>query len=358
MLRRTPRPKATAPGSPADECAAFVRFTRALSDASNLDDLERVFSAGFGRLLDVPMYGFYLLEPERLRIQHWVGVNVSDVFVARYQQAIEADPLVERLRATGQPVYNLALMSGAEWEGSAAYRLAYFTHRMRHVAVCPLAAAGHLAGALHFAASEPTRNFAPADLRLAEAIASVLGSAMARIRAERSNARELRQARAALELAGTAVVITRPQAPELSLNQAARELLDDIEDADERLHEVLGRPATAELFSRRTQVRLTGGETAVLHAHSDRLVEGGLVTVLEIQRERPGLSVHLFRALTPRESEVAALVVDGLSDREIAERLSLSYHTVGQHVKRIYRKLGVDSRVRLTRLLVGLPSSR
>jgi DNA-binding CsgD family transcriptional regulator len=46
-------------------------------------------------------------------------------------------------------------------------------------------------------------------------------------------------------------------------------------------------------------------------------------------------------------------VVDGLTDREIAQQLSLSRHTVSQYVKRIFRKLGVDSRVGLTRALLG-----
>ena len=41
-----------------------------------------------------------------------------------------------------------------------------------------------------------------------------------------------------------------------------------------------------------------------------------------------------------------------LSGREIAERLYLSHHTVSQDVKRVYRKLGVDSRVALTRELL------
>jgi DNA-binding NarL/FixJ family response regulator len=52
---------------------------------------------------------------------------------------------------------------------------------------------------------------------------------------------------------------------------------------------------------------------------------------------------------------VAALVADGLSDREIADALHLSRFTVHQHVKHIYRTLGVDSRVALTRLLLGAP---
>jgi DNA-binding CsgD family transcriptional regulator len=49
-----------------------------------------------------------------------------------------------------------------------------------------------------------------------------------------------------------------------------------------------------------------------------------LVTVLELDRERPGRLAGPMVALTPREREVAALVVDGLADREIAERLYLT----------------------------------
>jgi DNA-binding NarL/FixJ family response regulator len=79
--------------------------------------------------------------------------------------------------------------------------------------------------------------------------------------------------------------------------------------------------------------------------------DGALVTVLELGGEPPGLAVRFLRSLTPREVEVSGLVVEGLTDREIARHLQLSPYTVTQHVKSVYRKLGVDSRVALTRLL-------
>jgi RNA polymerase sigma factor (sigma-70 family) len=79
--------------------------------------------------------------------------------------------------------------------------------------------------------------------------------------------------------------------------------------------------------------------------------------VLELERERPGIAVAALAALTPREQDVAVLVVEGLADREIAERLCLSHHTVSQYVERIYRKLDIDSRVGLTRLLLGGPTA-
>lgn len=48
--------------------------------------------------------------------------------------------------------------------------------------------------------------------------------------------------------------------------------------------------------------------------------------------------------LTSRELEILRLVADGLSDREMANRLTLSEHTVHRHVSNILTKLGVPSR--------------
>jgi DNA-binding CsgD family transcriptional regulator len=48
--------------------------------------------------------------------------------------------------------------------------------------------------------------------------------------------------------------------------------------------------------------------------------------------------------LTARETEIPALVATGLSDREIAERLVLSPHTVHRHVANVRTKLGLPTR--------------
>ena len=48
--------------------------------------------------------------------------------------------------------------------------------------------------------------------------------------------------------------------------------------------------------------------------------------------------------LTPREREVLGLLVEGLSQRDIAGRLHLSPKTVGTHIQRILEKMGVKSR--------------
>lgn len=58
-----------------------------------------------------------------------------------------------------------------------------------------------------------------------------------------------------------------------------------------------------------------------------------------------------FGRLTPREREVVALVAEGLLDKEIAQRLGISYTTVRTHLDRCFQKLGVSNRSRLVRLL-------
>ena len=56
------------------------------------------------------------------------------------------------------------------------------------------------------------------------------------------------------------------------------------------------------------------------------------------------LDEDLGEPLTPREREVAALVAQGLTNREIAERLYLSERTAQNHVQHILTKLGLPNR--------------
>jgi len=57
-----------------------------------------------------------------------------------------------------------------------------------------------------------------------------------------------------------------------------------------------------------------------------------------------------WAGLTNSELAVAKLVAEGLTNRQVAERLFVSPHTVSMHLRRAFTKLDINSRVELTRL--------
>src|SRR5262245_29949815 len=82
-----------------------------------------------------------------------------------------------------------------------------------------------------------------------------------------------------------------------------------------------------------------------------RAVAGGLVVrnratvpaALPL-RARPVPTDEQSDALTPREHDILRLLGDGLANRDIAESLGLSDHTVKFHLRSIFAKLGAHSR--------------
>jgi DNA-binding CsgD family transcriptional regulator len=65
----------------------------------------------------------------------------------------------------------------------------------------------------------------------------------------------------------------------------------------------------------------------------------------------PVASVERFAALTPAERSVAFLAASGATHAEIAKARGSSPRTVANQLARIYRKLGVGSRVELVALV-------
>jgi len=62
-----------------------------------------------------------------------------------------------------------------------------------------------------------------------------------------------------------------------------------------------------------------------------------------------------IKSITPREKEVLRLVCEGLSNKEIALRLSLSEQTVKSHLSSLFKKFGVKSRAHLVSIVIGVP---
>ena len=76
-----------------------------------------------------------------------------------------------------------------------------------------------------------------------------------------------------------------------------------------------------------------------------RYMSAGVEQALKLRPKEA--SEEPMARLTPREEEVLTLIISGCTDREIAERLSLSPQTVRGYSKDIRRKFGARSRVEL-----------
>ena len=72
---------------------------------------------------------------------------------------------------------------------------------------------------------------------------------------------------------------------------------------------------------------------------------------LEIPAQAPPPATGVLDVLTAREREVLHEVANGLTNREIGERLFISEKTVGVHVARIFTKIGVHSRMQASAVL-------
>jgi DNA-binding NarL/FixJ family response regulator len=78
---------------------------------------------------------------------------------------------------------------------------------------------------------------------------------------------------------------------------------------------------------------------------------------LEARSSSPGTKGSRF-ALTKRELEIITLVAEGLTNKQAARRLHISEWTVASHLKRIFIKLGVESRTAMAHCCRSLLENR
>jgi len=123
------------------------------------------------------------------------------------------------------------------------------------------------------------------------------------------------------------------------------------------LGSVLEDLAVAEIRAGRTEQAIAALDRAlVIHAACGARWDLARVRrrlrQLGVQRHLPAerRPTQGWAALTDSELAVVRLVTDGLTNRAVAERLYISPHTVGEHLRHVFEKLGINSRVTLTRM--------
>ncbi len=127
-----------------------------------------------------------------------------------------------------------------------------------------------------------------------------------------------------------------PDVPFISLQPS-----EDPQDAAEALHE--GASAVLDTTSSLQDVQ----DAVLAVSRSQTWLPPTQVTAVlaALTASRPVAERHAVESLTQREREVLVLMGQGLTRREIAERLVVSPHTARTHVQNVLLKLGVHSQV-------------
>ena len=104
-----------------------------------------------------------------------------------------------------------------------------------------------------------------------------------------------------------------------------------------------------------TRIRTVGGRWLTVHA-SRLKGPGGNQTAVVLESARPVQLASLFleaRGLTPAQTRVAELVLQGHSTRQIVNELRISSYTVQEHLRAVFEKFGIGSRRELVATLLG-----
>jgi len=141
------------------------------------------------------------------------------------------------------------------------------------------------------------------------------------------------------------IAVTRqvkPQYPDLRI------LILTVHEDEAMLREAIKAGASGYLLKRAAETELLSAIATV--RRGDLCIDPAMLRVLLVEstRPKPGQPASP-EPLTPRETEVLKLIVQGYTNRQIGETLSISVRTVEGHRANLVDKLGLHSRVELVR---------
>ena len=315
---------------------------------------------------------------QALVLRAWSEIHIGRWDVAM-PDAVEADRLAQE---TGQPIWGggarvaLSILAGLRGEEEAAEALASQAERVglqfgarAVLSVVQLARGLTALGAGRHgdAYAQLRRMFNPSDpaYHRMESCWAIGNLAEAAVHSGRAD--EVRALMAELE-----ALVERTPSPWLHVAMRhARALLADDAEAEAFFQAGLEADLTRWPFDRarlllaygawlRRQRRVAESRVS-LRAAREGFDALGVVSWGERARQELRASGETSRArtlgardqLTPQELQIARMAAEGLTNREIGQKLYLSHRTVGAHLRSIFPKLGVASRRQLTAALAG-----
>ena len=153
----------------------------------------------------------------------------------------------------------------------------------------------------------------------------------------------------------------------------SRALLTDGQDAEDLYRDAIEQLGRSRVVVHHARAQLIYGEwlrrehrrvdarvqLKAAHAAFDAIGAGAFAERAQRELLATGETVRkrtadTYDALTPQEAQIARLADEGLTNPEIGHQLFLSHRTVEWHLRKVFTKLGINSRRELTNALRGL----
>ncbi|MEV6767349.1 helix-turn-helix transcriptional regulator [Nocardia sp. NPDC051030] len=247
----------------------------------------------------------------------------------------------------GERVATLDRATGGDRQGSERYREVLVPAGMGHELRATFTTPSGIWGALVLLRGVGTEDFTAADMRAIEESTAGVATALRREMVLTDIAK-------ADSIDGPGLVMLDDSLTMVEATRTGGMWLAEIDDSTDPLRQLpvaltmVANRVQASAMPVRTRVRTRTGRWLTLHA--DRLVATPERISVIIEPARPVEIAELIAdayGLTAREREVVRLLSSGCTRQEIARALTLSAHTVDDHIKRIFGKLEVRSRAEL-----------
>lgn len=351
-------------GSRMDGSAVTTQDSRhglaaALHSALSLDEVENAFFDRVQAMIPADGFGLYRLDADSGSVVS-MRAEVGKDFLDDYEEYGRADdPVLEFVVEQRRPIDSSRVVSPERWDACGA-RSALGVGGYRHSLEAPVVVSGALFGTINFARAGSHREFSQDDLVAARFVSEQLGLATERALRFENTGQRVGMLEHVLDRVPQALVVTDLDARVLFRNRTARK-----EPWLTGTPDVSGRPGPVDqsIGEAMEEFRRDGRRVHTRSLRDQRSGRQVIVKSYRLENEDAAVTLifncgqesvdrlPLWDVLSRREQEIADLVSQGLTTKQIAEQAFVTENTVKQHLKRVFAKTDVRNRAELIQLI-------
>lgn len=339
-----------------------LRFSSALQSALTREEVNSTYLETVNEVIGADGLGLYELDLDTGTVLDVRAKVEGDVLEDYEAYGREDDPVLDFVTRHQRPIDSSRVVAPSSWEGSGA-RAAIGAGGYAHSMEAPLIVSGMLFGTLNFARPQARPAFSTQDLVSARVVSEQMGLATERALRLEISGHQSTVLERALDRIPQAVVVTDLDARVLFQNRSARNNWRVTADPDQVVEpsDTIGtciRDAMSDfrLNGKRVFTRsirdAASSQQAIVKSYRMSDKAGTAVTlVFNCAEEQSARRLPIWDVLTKREQEIAQLVSEGLTTKQIAAKAFVSENTVKQHLKRVFAKTDVSNRAELVQLI-------